>query len=410
MSEYSLTMKLHLRPTKEDIDSFAELTLRYASACNFISAYVFNNGFILDYQKLQKHIYGDVRDNYDLKSQMTISALKTVCARYKTIETQLSKKPFRFTDEGGNKYSIDRTLDWLWEPVCFRRPQADLVRNRDYSFVENMSLLSINTLGKRVKVPFDVPEVFEKYFDGTWKFGTAKLVSLNNEWYLHISVSKEIEDTFENQNPVNIVGIDRGLRFLAVTYDQNGKTSFFSGDKVLKKRDSYNKTRAELQARGTKSAKRVLRRISGRENRMMADENHYLSKTLVNMFPPGTLFVIEDLEGVSFSEKNLNNRTSDGRNNLRSWAFYQLEQFLEYKAKANGSSVIKVSAKYTSQRCPVCGRILKENRKHETHEYRCDKCGYRSNDDRVGAMNIFELGRQFVSGNPVPCFSKPKQT
>ena len=93
---------------------------------------------------------------------------------------------------------------------------------------------------------------------------------------------------------------------------------------------------------------------------------------------------------------------------MRSWTFYQLEQFLTYKAHESGSEVIKVSANYTSQRCPKCGRIHKENRKHEIHEYICDSCGYRSNDDRVGAMNIYTLGTMFVSGDTNPRFGVRK--
>ena len=271
-----------------------------------------------------------------------------------------------------------------------------------------MRRLFINTLGKRVKVSFDVPENFEKYFDGSWKFGTAKLVSLNDNWYLHIPMTKEESDELDISMPKHVVGIDRGLRFLCTTYDERGKVNFFSGKEVLDKRETFNSVRAELQSKGTKSAKRVLKRISGRENRWMTDVNHRLSKTLVDMYGKNTLFVLEDLTNVSFSEETLNNRSKDGRNELRSWTFYQLEQFLEYKAKANSSDVVKVSANYTSQRCPKCGRIHKENRHHDTHEYICDSCGYRSNDDRIGAMNIYTLGTMYVSGDTNPRFGVRK--
>ena len=165
----------------------------------------------------------------------------------------------------------------------------------------------------------------------------------------------------------------------------------------MKRRDKFNAVRAELQSKGTKSAKRVLKRLSGRENRWMTDVNHCLSKTLVDKYGADTLFVLEDLTDVSFSEENLSKRNAKGRNETRSWTFYQLEQFLTYKARAAGSEVLKADADYTSQRCPKCGRILKANRHHDTHEYVCDCCGYRSNDDRVGAMNIYQLGTMYVS-------------
>ena len=129
-----------------------------------------------------------------------------------------------------------------------------------------------------------------------------------------------------------------------------------------------------------------------------------ISKTLVSRYGEGTLFVLEDLTGVTFDEENLSSRNADGRRNLRSWAFYQLEQFLAYKAEQNGSMVLKVDADYTSQRCPKCGKIRRENRDHKHHAYVCDCCGYRSNDDRIGAMNIQTLGTLYISGDEHPTF------
>lgn len=146
------------------------------------------------------------------------------------------------------------------------------------------------------------------------------------------------------------------------------------------------------------AAKRALKRISGRENGWMTDVNHQLSKALVQMYEAPTLFVLEDLTGVSFDSNNLNNKTKEQKNKLRSWAFYQFEQFLTYKAMEASSRVITVSPDYTSQRCPKCGRIRKENRDHEKHVYVCDKCGYTSNDDRIGAMNVFALAIEYING------------
>ena len=117
--------------------------------------------------------------------------------------------------------------------------------------------------------------------------------------------------------------------------------------------------------------------------------------------------MLEDLTGVSFDEGNLN-RSARQKQELRTWTFYQMEKFLNYKAEAVGAKVIKVSAAYTSQRCPKCGRIHKENRQHELHEYICDACGYRSNDDRVGAMNLYTLGTMYVSGDTNPRFGVRK--
>ena len=403
------TIKLHIHIDNDDMNKLIELTKTYADACNYVSRYIFDNGFLLSFMKLQDKIYHNIRHDYHLKSQMAISAIKTAAARYKTIREQMKQNPFKYKDENDKWQYIAKTLEWLPKPVMFRRPQADLVHGRDYSFISDKNSgkpkLSLNTINDRISVDYDIPDNFKDYFDGSWKFGTGKIVSLNGQWYFHIPVTKHANQVFDSSNTKNVVGIDRGIRFLTVTYDNMGKTKFVNGNNVMKKRDKFQKVRSELQAKGTKSAKRVLKRLSGRENRWMSDINHQMSKTLVQEYGGNTLFVIEDLAGVSFSEENLNSRNSDGKRALRSWTFYQLEQFLIYKSHEIGAEVIKVPANYTSQRCPVCGRIHKENRKHDTHEYICDICGYRSNDDRIGAMNLFELGMEFLNGEESPHFS-----
>lgn len=413
--EIAHTVKLHIKPAnKADAVLLISLSKKYAEACNFISDYVFANNFILNFMKLQEDIYKTVREKFGLKSQFTISALKTVTARYKTIQEQLKQNPYKYKNEETDKWEkISKTLEWLWEPITFSRPQADFVRGRDYSFVNStkdgkeIKLLSLNTLEKRIRVEFDMPKAFEEYFDGSWKLGGGKLVCLNGEWYFHIAMTKEVQK-FSFDSLKHVVGIDRGLRFLATSYDEQGQVKFFDGKAISKKRNSFLAVRAELQSKGTKSAKRVLKRISERENRWITDVNHQISKTLVEKYGPHTLFVFEDLTGINFAEELLSHRTKEARYQLRSWPFYQLEQFLTYKAEAIESKVVEVSPKYTSQRCPKCGRIRKANRHHDIHEYKCDCCGYRSNDDRTAAMNIQFLGTLYVSGDTNPRFGVRK--
>lgn len=405
MATITKTMKLYLHTDAEANMAFAELTERYRQACNEASEYAFSHGMITNSNRLQSMLYGGIRERYGLKAQLTVSVFKTVTARYKSIETQLKKKPYRFICEG-KRYSISRNLTWLRKPVLFSRPQADLVRNRDYSFVsdpDGRHVISLNTLGKRIRVMFSLPERYEEYFmNPEWSLGTGKLVSVKGKWYFHIPATKEVSEAFNPRTPRHVVGIDRGLRFLATLYDDDGRTAFIDGKEIMRRRDMFARQRAELQSRGTKSAKRALKRLSQRENRWMTDVNHRITKALVERYGPGTLFVLEDLSGVSFSERSLSSRSADGRRELSSWAFWQFEQMLSYKAQESGSGVIFVSAEYTSQRCPKCGRIRRENRITKTHEYVCDCCGYRSNDDRAAAMNIQQLGTLYVSGDENP--------
>lgn len=180
-----------------------------------------------------------------------------------------------------------------------------------------------------------------------------------------------------------------------VTYDDAGQTAFYSGQSARRKRNHYLDLRAFLQRRNTKSSRRRLRRLGNKENRWMTDYNHQLSKTLCSKYGKDTVFVLEDLSGVQFAaDTQSKQRKSDNH----TWAFYQLEQFLAYKAIQNRSMILKVDSAYTSQRCPKCERIDKEQRDHKLHEYRCE-CGYVSNDDRLAAMNIQILG-QYILAHP----------
>lgn len=398
--EMQVTIKVKLKITNsETASSFSKTMEQYRQACNYVSEYIFNHDFDMKQSRLNKELYAKLRNLFSLKSQMAQSVIRTVIARYKTVKTQMSRRPYKYQDQNtGEWYRETRNLAWLCKPISFNRPQIDLQRNRDWSYLSN-GQLSINTLDGRVKAS-PVCHGFSQYFDGTWKFGLAKLLKSGNKWYLHISATKEVAD-FDKQEVKHVVGIDRGLRFLATTYDEQGETAFFDGKAIMRKRAKYQKLRATLQAKGTKSAKRRLKKLSGRENRWMSDVNHCLSKTLVQKYGANTLFVLENLNGVSFERADL---PKSLRSQNKSWAFYQLEQFLTYKAHLNNCEVVEVSAKYTSQRCPKCGVIKKDNRNHGKHEYRCANCGYRSNDDRIGAMNIQLLGTQYISGQEQPKF------
>ncbi|MDN4834301.1 transposase [Ligilactobacillus salivarius] len=398
--EQTVNIKVKLNILEPNVGmKFSKTMEQYRLACNYVSEYLFNNNFPLNKNEVQKVIYNTIREKFNLKSQMTISCIRSVIARYKTVKTQMARRPYNYQDQNtGEWYREVRDLTWLHKPISFNRPQVDLQRNRDWSYLSS-GQLSINTLDGRVKVD-PICRGFNQYLDGTWKFGLAKLLKSSGKWYLHISATKEVTD-FDKQAVKHVVGIDRGLRFLVTSYDEQGKTAFFDGQAIMRKRAKYQKLRAILQAKGTKSAKRRLKKLSGRENRWISDVNHCLSKTLVQKYGANTLFVLENLNGVSFERTDLPKAL---RNQNKSWAFYQLEQFLTYKAHLNNSEVVEVSAKYTSQRCPKCGVIKKDNRNHEKHEYHCDNCGYRSNDDRIGAMNIQLLGTQYISGQEQPKF------
>jgi IS605 OrfB family transposase len=206
-------------------------------------------------------------------------------------------------------------------------------------------------------------------------------------------MAKTFEDVDLNQIR-NVVGVDLGVNFIATAYDSRGITTFFRGRWIKDKKAHFQRIRKSLQKRGTRSARRRLKAIGQRENRWMTHMNHAVSKALVEKAGKNSLIVLENLEGVRSATEKVHKRD---RWYIVSWAFYQLRQMMEYKAKMNQSTVIVVDPKYTSQTCPKCGHTEKANRNKKKHIFRCRTCGYTSNDDRIGAMNLHRKGIEYLS-------------
>ena len=373
MEQITITAKVQIVATDTDKVLLNKTMSVYCDACNYVSDYVFRTHDLKQFS-LNKILYSTLREKFSLKSQMAQSVFKTVIARYKSI--------------------LENQNEWI--KPSFKKPQYDLVWNRDYSLTQNC--FSVNTLNGRVKLPY-FAEGMSKYFNHSiYKFGTAKLVNKHGKYYLHIPVTYEVEES-NISDICNVVGIDRGINFVVATYDSKHKSGFVSGKAIKQKRANYSRLRKELQMRHTPSSRRRLKAIGQRENRWMQDINHQVSKALATGNPKHTLFVLEDLTGI----RNVTERVKTKNRYVSvSSSFYDLEQKLIYKAKQNQSSVIKVDPRYTSQCCPACGHTEKSNRNKKIHLFTCKNCGYTSNDDRIGAMNLYRMGINYLTDSQVP--------
>lgn len=433
----ALTLKLKILPeSQEQVTSFKQTMTTYKDACNIVSQYIFDNipkaaetksmSSLLSAMTLQKvatinneRIYTILRTNLELPSQIANEVFKTVVSNYKTVQTMLKKQTvandYQYDSDGNillyekGKHKgepklayVYKDLTFLKKPLCYKKPQLALPVNRSYSFINDFSKASISTINGRIKLSVKLTAKQKELLTNLeWKRGRARIVQTGNKWFLHVSFTKNVSKpdivTFDN-----IIGIDAGLRQIMTIYNpKTGQTFFKNGQFVKKKRQNYAKKRQSLQIKGTKRAKRRLKELSGRENRWMTDVNHCLSKTLVSE-NPNTLIVVEDLTNVTFD--TVNNRKKENRYEHHSWAFYQLQQDIAYKAREHGSYLIKVNPAYTSQHCPKCGTICKENRDKNNHIYHCNHCHYQSNDDRVAAMNIVQLGQMKQKGVKKPSF------
>ena len=383
MAELTLTMRVRLLPTPEQQTRFAALCSVFADCCNDVADHI-DKTRTLSQKKINKAIYHELRETHGLLAQMTQSAIRRVIANYKAIHTRINnlrKENKNGKTRGGKKKKIPK---YYGIKPQYAPNGCDLLWNRDYSYSHRTGMFSLPVMDGRIKVKAEWKNIPDQYRLG--RFGTAHLIRSRDKWYLLIPVTIQTPDVTEH--PKTIVGVDLGIRFLATSYDGE-HTTFHDGKEVKHRRGRYKALRKELQQRGTRSARKRLKAIGSRENRWMTDVNHQVSKALVNQYGKDTLFTLEDLEGIRNAAERVKVRQ---RYVQVSWAFSQLRSFIEYKAARNGQATVAVDPAYTSQTCPRCGHVSARNRDKRNHIFICRNCGYRSNDDRIGAMNLRHKG------------------
>jgi IS605 OrfB family transposase len=225
--------------------------------------------------------------------------------------------------------------------------------------------------------------------------GSATLVKRRGVFWLHGVFWREVEEADE-EAAETVMGVDRGMNYLAVARAPDGGTSFHGGGQVhctcgtaqvKQQKHHYRRVRASLQAthalarsasEGTKGAKRTLKRLSGRERRYQRPVNHGVSKEIYQR----PVIVLEELGGIRQRARQRKAQRGD----FHSWALpkaCQLAQFVEYKAAALSIPVVYVDPRGTSQSCCVCGASGTRHR----HDFSCS-CGYRDHADRNAAGNI----------------------
>ncbi|MDH5796734.1 MAG: transposase [Anaplasmataceae bacterium] len=366
--DINVTAKIQLLPTKIQKIDIDNTLIAIKNSLNYTSRVAYKNNRLSNKTKIQKLVYYDIREKYGIKSQMACNVCVAVGSTYSSMKS--------------NKQN---TL------AVYNNSKLTYSYNRDWNFTKN-NQVSISTLNSREKLDYRNTGL-ENYLDGTWQYCSAELVKKDNKYYLHVVVKKNINQ-FELEKTDNVIGIDVGMRQLATAIDSKDKIKFINGRNVKEKKSQFVKTRKELQERNTASSKRRLRKIGQRENRYQNDINHCISKALVNFGKDkNTLFVLEDLRNIRLSTEKVQKKN---RYYSVSWAFADLRSKIEYKVQKAGMQVIAVNPKYTSQKCPKCGHTEKKNRNKKLHLFCCKTCSYKSNDDRIGAINLRQIGIEYI--------------
>lgn len=340
------TLMVKLDTSKEQHQAILETMHRFNEACNYITDIAFNMG-TANKIEIQKVVYYDVRDKFKLSAQLTIRAIAKVSEAYKRDK---SIKP-KFKPAGAIVY--DQRI------LSFRKLEA----------------ISILTNSGRLIIPIRIGEYQKVRLDRIR--GQADLIYRGKIFYLAVVI--EVPEP-SKADAAGYLGIDLGIVYLAT--DNEGET--FSGKQIDQVRGKNEKLRANLQESGTKSAKRHLKKLSGRERRFHRDINHIISKKIVaKAKDTRQAIALENLKGI---RKSVTVRRTQ-RSRFHSWAFFQLRSFIEYKATLTGIPVILVDPRGTSHICPECGHNEKRNRP-DRDTFRCVQCGFSGNADHIAAINI----------------------
>jgi len=268
--EITKTVVLKLRETDNSLDKTLE---KYAEGMNFASKVVYEHKKPLSANRLQKLTYKHLREKIGLKSQMSCNIARQVAGTYKSLQTQIKKGKAK------------------WQLIEFTPTNITFSYKRDFSI--NKNELSITTLDGRKKYEIANYRYAEKYFDGSWKYLASKLVKHKDDsYYFHMSCGKEIVEP-DITKASNFMGVDVGINYLAVaTTTDKKKNRFFSGGEIKNIRNIFSKQRERLQKKGTRSAKRVLKRLAEREKRLMRNVNHVVSKRIVEFAKENKVSVI----------------------------------------------------------------------------------------------------------------------
>jgi IS605 OrfB family transposase len=255
---------------------------------------------------------------------------------------------------------------------------------------------SLATVGGRQIVPFATNPHAAGLLAQATGTDSADLMLRSGKLWLHVVLTLP-DVPFSDTGAV--IGVDLGLTRPAVTSEAR-----FLGQKRWREIDRrYFRHKRSLQSKGTKSARRRLKKLAGKVARFRRDCDHVLSKRIVQSVSPGTTIVVENLTDIRGRVKQ---RGRASRRRLHSWSFAQLRGFLEYKAEAAGSRVVGVDPRHTSQRCHACGHIERGNR--HGARFRCLVCGMQDNADRNAAINIRD--RHLVGWASGPTGGRPVKT
>src|SRR5262249_15899311 len=387
------TVVLELQPTAEQRAALRETLTKYTACFDAVCEEGFS-AQISNGEDLHDRTYYTLRTQYpNLPAQLVCSSRVKATEAVKSALTWQKKREQAYPRIVAQAQKRGRSVP-AFRPV--RTPHsatcATRYDQRSYWVRIPDARASLATAAGRMEMAFTVPSHSARYLSGTPS--SADLCHRKGRWFLHVVMSLPTPDACESSV---VVGIDLGLAHPAVTSEHQ-----FLGERRWREHEQrIFRLRRALQAKGTHSAKRHLKKLSGKQFRQRRDHDHVLSKRVVQSVAAGTTIAIENLREIT-DRTEQKGRASRRRHH--SWSFAQFQGFLAYKAEDRGMRVVKVDPRHTSQTCSRCGFQHRANRRSQAL-FHCRVCGFRCNADLNAARNVrnkhlASLGRA-VPGGPL---------
>jgi putative transposase len=348
-----LTVSVRLLPDAEQAAVLRATLERCNGACDWLAGLAHGTGTRRQYD-LHRLAYAELRVRFGLAAQVAVRCIAKVADSLKAGAAATRRS--------------------------FRRQAAHPFDGRIFRFLPGQDAVSIWTLAGRQRVPFACGER-QRALLARAK-GEVDLMFVRGKWMLAATCDADEAPAFA---PSDVLGVDLGVVNLAV--DSNG--TVFSGAQVERARRRHHARRRALQRKGTRSAKRALRRASGRQARFQRHTNHCIAKAIVAVAERDRLAIaLEDLEGI----RDRVQAPRRQRARLHNWAFHQERTLIGYKAALRGVPIVLTDPRNSSRECPACGLIDKRNRP-DRDSFRCVACGLAGPSDHIAAMNHRQRGR-----------------
>ena len=349
------TVIIILHPSPEQNDALHETMRQFTESFNIVCQEGWERGDTNAYNLHRFTYYSCKKYLPYLTSDLHIQARQKASETLKSIKARIKK---------GEKVSCPKSK------CC--SPRYNL---HTFKLYWDKGIVSISTTSGRMKIPFILPEYAKYAID--CPTATADLCYREGRFYLNTVVKLPDIEFVSNGKAL---GVDLGITRPAVSSDNR-----FHGNRHMAEVSKRNfRLKRALQSNGSKSAKRHLRNLAGREERFRRDCDHVISSSILKGVEQGTTIVVENLTNIRTRCKA---SRGEAKRRLHSWSFARLKGFLEYKAEAIGCQVIAVDPRHTSQRCSECGFIYRGNRASQS-EFLCRKCGFHLNADLQASRNI----------------------